>query len=297
MKTKLSTLLFALCASTASFSQQDPLHSMFQTLLPFYNPATSGVQYTHEATVNYRDQWIGISGAPRTLTAQYSTCLANHHGLGVSYLYDKIGFSTIQNAQVNYNYQFRIKDEHVLTPGVSVGLLNYLLNPVWVQPTNSPDPLLTTRSNGTDFDASLGLSYRFRGLLTGISVRHLVPSSSHAPDENGATYSSAIHYYFHASYKQRLDKNEQFFIEPQLMARMDASKMSSVDAVLKASWRDQVWLGLVYRSVRAYGIQAGWNILGKYRLAYALEIDPGLLNNGYTYTHEVALGVQFGKRN
>ena len=104
------------------FGQQEPLSSMFWNNYSVVNPANSGFNYRHFATVQGRAQWMSLDGYPKRLWAGYDVKIdAINSGIGVNYSYKIFGLVEESKIQLNYNYQFEFTEEHKLGIGVSFG--------------------------------------------------------------------------------------------------------------------------------------------------------------------------------
>lgn len=106
---RFSRVLFYLflCFFSSFSAQQEPLISNFWNIQSYYLPATTGLENEREAVILARDQWIGMTGQPRTLLAQYQQQLAKiNSGIGLTLLADKIGFNHNQTAKI---YLFSLK--------------------------------------------------------------------------------------------------------------------------------------------------------------------------------------------
>ena len=92
---RIFLLLFAVIVFTDLKAQQDPHYSHFMFNQAGYNPAYCGIEGVINATLLYRNQWLGLEGAPKTmmLTADMPvTVLGRASGVGVTMESDNIGF-------------------------------------------------------------------------------------------------------------------------------------------------------------------------------------------------------------
>src|SRR4051812_4874833 len=75
-----------------SEAQHDPLFTQYMFNEMFINPAYAGSRDLLSATLLYRDQWVGMDGAPKTQTFSIHSPIANKKiGLGFSIMNESIG--------------------------------------------------------------------------------------------------------------------------------------------------------------------------------------------------------------
>ncbi|MEY3236414.1 MAG: hypothetical protein RI883_515 [Bacteroidota bacterium] len=265
-------------------AQQDLLVTQFWNLKSFYNPAAAGLNYKHQAALLARWQWIGVNGAPDSQLASYSVKSDKlHGGLGLSYLHDKIGFSTQNQFKVNYSYQIQLKNESILSVGLAGGIANYRLDAVLVPPTSAIDPNLPVSFNQTNFIADFGIAYSHNKFNTGISVTQLNIQS------NSDNYQYAEHFYVFADYIFGNVSGFQF--KPQVLVRTDLVKMSG-DINLTSFYKEKYSLGIGYRNRDAFCFNIGWDIKNKFRIGYSYDVTVSKLNNGVSGgSHEFVLGL------
>ena len=109
-------------------AQQEAMYSqyMFNTLA--INPAYAGSRNVTSATALYRNQWVGIQGAPETITFSLDAPLNNKKvGLGFQVFNDKIGITNTTGAFGSYAYRVRL-NKGTLAFGLQAGASQYRAN-------------------------------------------------------------------------------------------------------------------------------------------------------------------------
>lgn len=291
MKNKiLSAILVQVVLFFCAFSllgQQEPQFTQFWNTKNYFNPATVGLNYKHQATLLARNQWINYSGNPETQLASYSMKMDKlHGGIGVNYLHDKIGFSEINKVKLNYSYQFVCKNEGVLSFGLAVGMQHFKLTPTWITPTTNPDQNLPGAISDAQFTSDFGIAYSNERLNVGLSVTQLNEARYTG---NNSTFQDTRHYFFFADYA--FGNSEKFQIVPQFFYRTDASFQTlEINTLLK--YKSTYFIGATYRSRDAFALMAGWDIKQKFRISYSYDITVSKLNNSNTGgSHEFVLGL------
>lgn len=268
--------IFLLC-SAVTFAQQDPLFTMFWNNYALVNPAVSGLYYKHQASAAYRNQWVGVNGAPNSVNAGYNMKLdALHGGLGVTYLYDELGFTNQHRANLNYSYHFKIGENGILAAGISAGIASMKMDDNWI-------PSTTPSGKNTAFLLNAGVVYKARAFSVGLSSTNV----NEPVVRNPYHYTFARHYVLFADYTFNIGND--FELKPQAIVRTDAVKISADFNVL-ATYRKQYWLGFTYRTSDALCFMAGWDILQKFRVGYSYDLTINQLSGVSRGSHEVVLG-------
>ena len=93
MKNKLLLLviLFSTIFAIESTAQQDAQYTQYMYNTLSVNPAYAGSRDVLSMTGLYRTQWVGLPGAPKTVTVAGHAPLGNNLGIGFSIIHDEIG--------------------------------------------------------------------------------------------------------------------------------------------------------------------------------------------------------------
>jgi type IX secretion system PorP/SprF family membrane protein len=291
MKTTALLTTLALAISSSVSAQQDPLSTQFWNTLLHINPAAAGLEYRHEAHLQYRNQWSG-SYSPSTAFANYAAKIDKIHGAaGVSYRFDNEGgVSYSHSALAHYAFHIPVKNS-VLSVGVSGGTYTYVLDWDFVYPQTPNDPALPRSGDRTSFDMNAGVAFHAPKWNAGFGVTHLTaPSLSMQTTALSSTiyFDPARHYYFTGDYTFTL--SDKWSIRPRFLAATNGVKAYTQLSVVGAY--KNIWLSGNARSTGFFGGAVGWDIRGKYRLGYAYEVYNSPLNNSIYYgTHEFTLGL------
>lgn len=281
--------LFTLLITFLGNAQQDPVLTQFWNNYSFINPATSAMDYKHQAAVQYRDQWVSLKGAPRSLLVNYNYAINRNHAIGVNYMYETIGFNKLNVAVLNYSYKIHFSDSitHFLSFGVGIGIGNNLLDyPLWIPPSSTADIYLPTKYNVTYPKLNLGVAYRYKNLFIGFGVTQ-VTGSSIIRSKPYFAYKPRVNYYFMAAYDFRITEN--FSLKPQLLIQTDAIRVNPQMNLLATLFKNYS-LGVSYHYNNAIGFVTQVDILGKFRIGYSYDYSFGPFSNASKGTHEIVLG-------
>jgi type IX secretion system PorP/SprF family membrane protein len=129
----IHTIFLLLSGNIAVFAQQDAMFTkyMFNTLA--YNPGYAGSHEYLSLRGIYRDQWLGLDGAPVSQSVTAHTALNERVGVGMSIINDKIGAHSSTDINLSYAYRIPIRGEKMkLSVGLQGGTSNWRAN--WADP-------------------------------------------------------------------------------------------------------------------------------------------------------------------
>ena len=121
-------------------AQQDPQFTFNNELNSYVNPSFVINDYKLNVIAQHRQQWLGFDGAPvvTLINASYNIEKARS-GIGISLLSDQLGAQYNGAAVINYAFDGRI-GEHHLIPGIQMGLLLNTLDGSELNPIDSKRP-------------------------------------------------------------------------------------------------------------------------------------------------------------
>ncbi len=89
--------------------QQEQLYTQFMFNKQLFNPAYVGNEEVASASVIYRDQWNGFSGAPKTQVISFAMPMWNDRlGLGFNVINHSIGFNERLTLEGLYSYRIKL---------------------------------------------------------------------------------------------------------------------------------------------------------------------------------------------
>lgn len=142
------------------------------------NPAGIGNNENIQLFTSTRLQW-----ASQGLSVTPTSALLNGHyyndkwksGFGVSFVYDELGLAnqTI-DAKLCYAYNIDLREDMLLSLGLSVGVINKRFDPsrhIWKDPADPTKPQEVTTTTNFDLDFGFELSYKY--VMGGFSITHM----------------------------------------------------------------------------------------------------------------------------
>ncbi len=298
MKSIRSIIIAILISGAAQtvMAQQDAMYSqyMFNTLA--VNPAYAGSRNVTSATALYRDQWIGIEGAPRTATFTIDMPVAAKKvGLGLQIFNDKIGITNTTGAYVSYAYRIRF-DKATLAFGIQGGVSQYRadLNSVALNTGFSNDASFRNNINKTLLNFGTGIYYSTDRFYLGFSSPQLLNNklSDLNTSGNNAFSGQQLHLFLASGYVFTLD--DDLKLKPSVLFKAVRGAPLQADINTTLWIKDALALGFQYRTEADVSVQIEFQVSSQIRLGYAYDRSTSDLVNYNSGSHEIMIRYEFG---
>ncbi len=284
-------VLLLLITSISSLGQQEPMFTqyMFNTLS--VNPAYAGTRNALNLNSLSRIQWVGVEGAPKTISLALHTPFNKKKiGVGFSIVDDEAGPVRNTYIAVNYAYRLRITESTTLSMGIKGGVSNYTLGLTNLEVNEPDDP--DFQNNEKKLVPNLGIGFYLYSdrYYVGISAPKLVET---AIDEKYSAEGSEFrrHYYIIGGFVIPINSN--WIFKPTILTKAVEGAPLSNDISLQFLYNERVWLGAMYRIGDAAGALVTMKINKQLTIGYAYDFalsDLSGLNKG---THEILLSFDF----
>jgi type IX secretion system PorP/SprF family membrane protein len=293
------TALFLLFLSNNLFAQ-DPAFTQFYANPLYLNPAFAGTAHCPRVSLNYRNQWPGISGSFVTTSASYdqhSDALSG--GVGLLVWNDQAGEQTMSTTNVSgiYSYQIPVTRRFSIKAGLQATWAQKAVN--WDKLTfgdqidprrgfiyETKEEQRNSAANYVDFSAGvLGFSKNY---FIGFAVHHLTQ-----PDESVIQGQSPLprKYTFHAGGVIPVGtKGEPASISPNLLIQYQ-EQFLQINYGMYFS-KGPIVGGLWYRNSDSFIALIGLNT-GIMKLGYSYDITVSKLTQTTAGSHEISLGLSF----
>ena len=127
MKKLFLSIPFLAIAFSVS-AQQEQMYTQFMFNKLAYNPGYAGSFVSPTLTAIYRNQWMGLEGAPKAMSLSYSQPLLNNRvGLGGNINRQSIGINTNLTIDIAYAYRIEMK-RGTLAVGLQASMRNIRQN-------------------------------------------------------------------------------------------------------------------------------------------------------------------------
>lgn len=280
----LKLLLFLLVAFAAGegMAQQDPLQSMYLNDKLLINPAYAGMRQGLAATAQYRHQWAGIEGAPRTTVLSVHSPLKNQrYALGASLHDDRLG--PVQSSGMRLAYAYRIPaGPGTLALGLNGALTWHRARLTDIDLVEESDPAFQQNENSWLPNAGFGVYYDFNDqAFFSFSAPRLL-KGAFLPDgesREGREYTAS------GGYLQPIGSSIR--LRTMLLYRLPENAPGVLEADLALEALERVWVGGGYRSTGAAKTYLMVNLPAGLGLGYAYDIDFGAVGTVSNGSHEL----------
>lgn len=312
MKRILQIFSVLLLSSNLVRGQQDAQFSQYMFNGIYINPAYAGYKEQLNVHAFYRNQWTGITGAPKTMSLAVDA-IANdgNVGLALQISSDRLGAQRNQSVYGNYAYRIRMNDDGSarLAFGLGFGAVQLGIDGAKLNP-NDPEVNQPLGFESTTLpDAKAGIYFSNNRFYAGLSVDNLV--SQYFDIEHYAFIPQPKpHYYLTAGVL--LPLNQGVLLKPSFLLKDDRGGPTSLDLNAFVILANKFWIGGSYRTgVHLYDkdyLQKNLSQLNSgvvavqflptenFRIGYAYDFSIGPLQGYSAGTHEVSISYLFNRK-
>lgn len=287
-------LVFMLAASASAEAQQAPMYSQYMFNMLNINPAYAGSRGVGTGTALYRNQWVGIQGAPQTASLSYDMSLHEKKiGLGFQFYDDRLGIERTTGLNASYAFRIQLTESGTLSLGLQAGVLNYRANYSEVRTFQPNDPSFNQNISGILPAAAAGIYYNSDKFYIGVSTPQLLKtklSLNNSADVLSTTRD--LHYYLATGFV--LDLSQDLVLKPSMLVKAVSGAPVEFDFNTNLWIQDVISFGASYRTGDAMVGMVELQLSKQLRLGYAYDktfSDLGTYNTG---THEMMLRYEFG---
>lgn len=282
--------------SFSVIGQQLPQFTQYMFNQYAFNPAYAGLNKYWEATTVNRYQWLGVTDAPRTFTLSAHGPLKNEKVALGGYVYtDVVGPTRRIGFQASFTYHLKLTENLNMSFGLSGGFNEWLLDADKIT-TYHPNDFYFSNGLLKSFepDAKFGFYLYHPDWYFGASIGQMFHNKvSFLETQTSSESYMEDHFYFNGGYKFRIGDN--WGIEPTAMLKMGLPAPVKFDLGVRGIYKETVWLGVGWRSNDAVNAIIGYKYKDMLTIGYAYDLTITKLKNFNTGSHEIMLGVKFGK--
>lgn len=291
-------ILSAICIFSAANAnaQQDPMVSQYMFNGLYLNPAYAGSHDYWSSTLTFRNQWVGLDGAPETaIAAVDGPIAAKNMGLGLILLHDKIGVTRQNTAILNYAYQLKLDENAKLALGINAGFSQFSAKltdlTVWDQDQVFENDITSKVLPRL----GVGAYYFGKRHYVGFSIPTLFAYQKDLDFNFDLSRASFLrrHYLLTAGYV--FDVAKDLKLKPSVLFKYVENAPLEADINLSAVYQDKFWLGASFRTYDAVAVILEYQTNSFFRVGYAYDITVSKLRKYSNGSHEIMIGIDFGK--
>ncbi len=260
-----------------ALAQSDPHVTMFMYNKLLYNPGYAGSRDMTSGNAQYRNQWAGIPGAPKTISVTADGPAGSymlpfrHVATGISFTNEKVGIEN--NTTIKGYYAYRVKlTKSILSLGLSGGGSFYSAAYSNLTPFQQNDQNLTTDVRNAFLpNFGTGAYWSTEKYYVGVSVPSLLENKY---DKKGTQIARQVRgYYLSGGYVYEL--NSTVKLKPQILARIarnsDYGLPFNCDINLSAIAYDRLMIGATYRTDKSFSAIAHVQVTQFINMGYSYD--------------------------
>lgn len=284
---KIAVILIWFTSGLAA--QQEIILTKYTFNSMFFNPAYAGSNGEDQgtATLQYRNQWLGVNGAPTTILAggEYSF-FDNSVGLGATVGQEGIGSNS--NTEVSLNSAYRIQlGEGFLSGGIRVGYSYINSNFQELEVFQPGDIFDQQTENLSLFSVGAGALYHDEQFQIGLSVPTIVSIGQ-------GSIKKRRHVYGHFSILVG-DEYSTIKWKPNLLVKYEQSVPFQLTLGVQAWLNDKIAPGIHWRLGESLAVSIEMKLLEDFSLTAAYDFTTNDLHDYTTGSMEVMMGYRFGE--
>ena len=289
----IKVLLLVLISSRINvlWSQQDPMFTQYMFNMMSINPAYAGSLEATNFQALYRLQWLGVEGAPRTLTLSAHAPISDMNmGWGVTLYNDRIGPLNLSMINGNYAYQL-ILNSATLALGIKAGIGMYSAELSSLDPRN-PDHTLVDFKRRVLPNVGVGIFYFNDTYYLGLSVPKLI--KNHLLVDNMNFGDVKRHYFLAGGYVWNIGRYRNHALKTSFMLRGTEGAPLSFDLSGVFYFNEKLGLGLTYRHKAALTGILQYYITPKFYIGFSYDYATTRLRyvNSGTYEFLLSYDIQ-----
>ncbi|MDC6364274.1 MULTISPECIES: PorP/SprF family type IX secretion system membrane protein [Flavobacteriaceae] len=291
---KLSTLLFLVVVGTVH-AQQDAQYTQYMYNTVSVNPAYAGSRGHLSIAALYRNQWLGLDGAPETQTLNIHTPMGYRGvGLGISVVNDKIGPTSETYFDVDFSYTIQTSFEGKLSFGLKASA--HMLDIRYSELDEFEiDPQLQSQQdiqNKFSPNIGAGVYYHTDRFYAGLSAPRIL-ETTHFDESSVSTAKEQINLYAITGYVWDLNPFLKF--KPTLLTKVVQGAPLQLDLSANFMLNERFIGGVAYRWDAAFSGLFGFMVSDQLMIGLAYdreitELGAATFNDG---SFEVILRYDF----
>lgn len=273
------------------FGQQFPFMEGYNINPFILSPAYAGIHNAKRVFVDYRSDWTGIDGGPRTYELSYNDKIGKV-GFGGRFIYDKTDIFKQTIILGTYSYEVNIAREHYINFALSLGffrnsidLAKYFNDPNYVQDRAL---LYGQQESKIKFATDISALYRYRQIEAGILFSNVMFGTVKYANAD-MTYKPLKNFLIHATYL--FDINPDWSLATTTILRGGENVPMIFEIMPTISWNKRIWANVLFRTWGIFGAGAGVEVVDGVLLNYSYNMSTNVALNTFG-SHQVTLGVR-----
>ncbi|MFH1320925.1 MAG: PorP/SprF family type IX secretion system membrane protein [Bacteroidota bacterium] len=280
---------FTIFLESAS-AQQYPLFSQYMFNRLIINPAYAGNSNIINGSLAYRQQLIGIDGAPEThIFSIHAPIQTKSMGIGLKVIHDKIVVTGQTSISAIYSYHLNFA-KGKLSFGLEGGIFNQSIDFPNLRRTDQLDNALPLNKESIMTpDAAFGIYYHSDKFYLGVSLYHLLENKLNYTGytENDRTLIAQLSRHSLLTGGYSINTGENIKIEPSFLVKYISSSPIQIDMNINAIYKNMLTIGGSYRTGDAIVFLLQYSFKDKIKLGYSYDYTISELASYNNGSHEI----------
>lgn len=269
-----------------SVAQQAPHYTQYMYNMQVINPAYVGARADLTIGLLGRSQWVGVDGAPKTMTFALNGRAFDGVGIGFSVINDRIGLATSTDVNIDVSYTIVLSQYDRLAFGLKAGMAFYSNN---LSEGITPDQEIYTSISGAYPNIGMGAYYYNQRFYAGISIPRLLntPKFRIDYDDNQVEIADDINYFATAGMLFELTDKVKF--KPSTLIKYSPNLPISIDLNTNFLYNEFLELGISYRYNDSMSGMFAIILNKNFRIGYTYDHTLTDLGGKSLSSHEIML--------
>lgn len=289
MKLNYKFIVLILLCSLSGFAQRDSQYTQYMYNPLSINPAYAGQREVLSVFGMYRNQWVGLDGAPSTTTiAAHSPINDSRMGVGLSFDNDRVGPVNENRIAADLSYTIEASPYYKLSFGLkgSANLLNVDYTKLSIY---NPDDAAFQNNIENRFSPNIGAGIYLHSDNTyvGLSIPNFLETVHYGGSDTYSATKQKMHYYLMAGHVFEI--NPMLMFKPSVLAKIVSGAPFQTDFSANFLINEKLTLGASYRWSASVSAMAGFQISEGLFAGYSYDAETTRLSNYNSGSHEIFL--------
>lgn len=259
------------------FSQQMAMYNQYHLTPRIYNPSYVGFEKGVDISLIRNQKWGDYGNGYNANNLAVGFLLKDRHGLGINLYNDYVGITSKLTANLLYSYRIQLAEDMYLAAGAGIGVVDNRLDFSNAIVGDINDPVLsnTGKSRRTFLDLNVGINYYWKGLKIGVAVPQVLGSKLTYGDMNASYFTLERQFLSNIGYEWRINDEKGIVLRPEALINYTIGAPFQYNGGLYFEMEKYFWIGGMYKSNYAVGINVGVNVVKglKVGVAYDFQIN------------------------
>jgi type IX secretion system PorP/SprF family membrane protein len=272
-----------------SYAQQDEQSSLYMFNPLQFNPAFAGSRGYLNASAVVRNQWVGITGAPKSqFISVNSPLFIKNMSAGLHLSTDLIGPKERTSIYGDYAYTLNLKNDYKLNLGLSLGCQQMVIDYNKLLAMDPTETDVLSNISQFNFNSGVGAYYYSDKFYVGFSIPRMFETRLYNKSVLLSSTYTKRHYFLAAGYVFPI--NSVIDLKSSILIKAVANAPLIADINANLFFYKRIWAGVMYRLKESIGVNVAYQIKESIMFGYSFDYPiSGLITVKNGGSHEVML--------